>query len=147
MLDHLGFAVRDYDRSKAFYETALAPSGSASSRSRWARAAGFGKDGHASFWIEAQGRPVQGRLHIAFTADSREVVDAFHAAALAAGATDNGAPGVRTMYHPSYLEDQADPQRASLRTQRATPDRTRTQLTALSGVRSATPTSDHRCLE
>ena len=65
-------------------------------------AAGFGTDGHAAFWIEAQGRPVQGRLHIAFTADSREVVDAFHAAALAAGATDNGAPGVRKSYHPNY---------------------------------------------
>jgi catechol 2,3-dioxygenase-like lactoylglutathione lyase family enzyme len=45
---------------------------------------------------------VQGRLHIAFTAESRDVVDAFHAAALAAGATDNGAPGVRKIYHPSY---------------------------------------------
>jgi predicted lactoylglutathione lyase len=39
---------------------------------------------------------------IAFTADSREVVDAFHAAALAAGATENGAPGVREIYHPNY---------------------------------------------
>jgi catechol 2,3-dioxygenase-like lactoylglutathione lyase family enzyme len=45
---------------------------------------------------------VQGRLHIALTADSREVVDAFYAAALAAGATENGAPGVRKIYHPSY---------------------------------------------
>ena len=45
---------------------------------------------------------MQGRLHIAFTAVSREVVDAFHAAALAAGATENGAPGVRKIYHPDY---------------------------------------------
>lgn len=102
MLDHMGFAVRDYHRSKAFYEQALAPLGLSLIKEPMGAAAGFGKDGHASFWIEAQGRPVQGRLHIAFTADSREIVDAFHAAALAAGATDNGPPGVREMYHPSY---------------------------------------------
>ena len=102
MLDHMGFAVRDYDRSKAFYEQALAPLGLSLIKEPMGAAAGFGKSGHASFWIEAQGRPVQGRLHVAFTADSREVVDAFHAAALAAGATDNGVPGVRRIYHPSY---------------------------------------------
>jgi catechol 2,3-dioxygenase-like lactoylglutathione lyase family enzyme len=102
VLDHMGFAVRDYDRSKAFYEQALAPLGFSVVKDFEGAAAGFGKDGHAAFWIEAQGRPVQGRLHFAFTADSRAGVDAFHAAAVAAGATDNGAPGVRTMYHPSY---------------------------------------------
>ncbi len=102
MLDHVGFAVRDYGRSKAFYERVLAPLGFSLIKEPAGAAAGFGKDGHASFWIEAQGRPVQGRLHIAFTAESRAVVDAFHAVALAAGATDNGAPGVREMYHPSY---------------------------------------------
>jgi catechol 2,3-dioxygenase-like lactoylglutathione lyase family enzyme len=102
MLDHMGFAVRDYDCSKAFYEQALFPLGLSLITEPMGAAAGFGKNGHASFWIEAQGRPVQGRLHIAFTADSREVVDAFYAAALAAGATDNGAPGVRNIYHPSY---------------------------------------------
>jgi catechol 2,3-dioxygenase-like lactoylglutathione lyase family enzyme len=102
VLDHMGFAVRDYDRSKAFYEKALAPLGLSLINEPMGAAAGFGKDGHASFWIEGQGRPVQGRLHVAFTADSREIVDAFHSAALAAGATDNGAPGLRKMYHPSY---------------------------------------------
>jgi catechol 2,3-dioxygenase-like lactoylglutathione lyase family enzyme len=102
VLDHVLFAVRDYDRSKAFYEQVLAPLGLSLIKEPMGAAAGFGKAGRASFWIDAQGRPVQGRLHIAFTADSREVVDAFHAAALAAGATDNGAPGVREMHHPSY---------------------------------------------
>ncbi|MFZ0088142.1 MAG: VOC family protein [Solirubrobacteraceae bacterium] len=102
MLDHMGFAVKDYDRSKTFYEQALIPLGLSVLKDFPGAAAGFGKDEHAAFWVEAQGRPVQGRLHIAFTADSREVVDAFHDAALAAGATDNGAPGVRTIYHPNY---------------------------------------------
>jgi catechol 2,3-dioxygenase-like lactoylglutathione lyase family enzyme len=102
VLDHIGFAVKDYDRSKAFYEQVLVPLGLSLIKEPMGEAAGFGKDGHASFWIEAQGRPVQGRLHIALTADSRSVVDAFHTAALAAGATDNGAPGVRELYHPSY---------------------------------------------
>jgi catechol 2,3-dioxygenase-like lactoylglutathione lyase family enzyme len=66
-----------------------------------AAAAGFGKIGRPSFFIEMYGEPVQGRLHIAFRAESRAHVDAFHAEALAAGGTDNGAPGIR-YYHPDY---------------------------------------------
>ena len=57
---------------------------------------------NASFWIEARGRPVQGRLHVAFGAHSRDKVDAFYTAALEAGGRDNGAPGLREIYHPSY---------------------------------------------
>jgi catechol 2,3-dioxygenase-like lactoylglutathione lyase family enzyme len=102
VLDHMGLAVRDYDRSKAFYERALAPLGLGLVKEPMGEAAGFGRDGKASFWIEAQGRPVQGRLHVAFSARSRAVVDAFYAAALAAGGTDHGAPGVRRLYHPNY---------------------------------------------
>lgn len=102
MLDHMGFAVKDYERSKSFYEQVLAPLGFKVIKDFPGAAAGFGRDGHAAFWIEAQGRPVQGRLHIAFAAENRAAVDAFHAAALAAGATDNGAPGVRPIYHPNY---------------------------------------------
>ena len=101
-LDHVGFAVRDYDRSKTFYELALAPLGFKLVKEPMGAAAGFGRDEIASFWIEAQGRPVQGRLHLAFTAESREAVDAFYAAALAAGGIDNGAPGLRRTYHPHY---------------------------------------------
>ncbi len=101
MLDHVGFAVKDYDRSKAFYEKALAPLGFSLLAEPAGEAAGFGEEGKASFWIESHGRPVQGRLHIAFGVDSRKTVDAFYAAALEAGGTDNGAPGVR-WYHPNY---------------------------------------------
>jgi catechol 2,3-dioxygenase-like lactoylglutathione lyase family enzyme len=102
MLDHVGFTVSDYGRSKAFYEKALAPLGLTILLEPQGQAAGFGEDGKRFFWIEAQGRPVKGRLHVAFPARDRKTVDAFHAAALAAGATDNGAPGVREIYHSHY---------------------------------------------
>jgi catechol 2,3-dioxygenase-like lactoylglutathione lyase family enzyme len=102
MLDHVGFAVSDYERSKAFYAEALAPLGLTLLMEPIAQAAGFGKDGKPFFWIESRGGAVTGRLHIAFATDDRATVDAFHAAALAAGATDNGAPGVREIYHPHY---------------------------------------------
>jgi hypothetical protein len=67
-------------------------------------AAGFGRDdgGRPSFFIEAYGEPVRGRLHIALRADNRAQVDAFHAAAVEAGGTDNGAPGPRPVYHADY---------------------------------------------
>ena len=102
MLDHVGFAVSDYGRSKAFYEQALAPLGFALLLEPVKAAAGFGRDGKPFFWIEARGQAVTGRLHVAFSAADRPTVDAFHAAALAAGGTDNGAPGVRAIYHPDY---------------------------------------------
>jgi catechol 2,3-dioxygenase-like lactoylglutathione lyase family enzyme len=102
MLDHVGFAVSDYERSKAFYAKALAPLGIALLLEPAGQAAGFGHDGKRFFWIEAQGRPAQGRLHVAFAVEDRDTVDAFYAAALEAGAADNGAPGVREIYHPNY---------------------------------------------
>jgi catechol 2,3-dioxygenase-like lactoylglutathione lyase family enzyme len=102
MLDHVGFAVSDYERSKAFYEKALAPLGITLLLEPVQAAAGFGRDGKPFFWIEARGQAVTGRLHIALGAEDRATVDAFHAAALAAGGTDNGAPGVRAIYHPDY---------------------------------------------
>jgi len=103
VLDHLGIAVADYRRSKAFYEQALAPLGYTLLLEFAEAAAGFGQDdgSRPSFFIEAHGEPARGQIHIAFSADSRELVDAFHAAALAAGGTDNGAPGVR-WYHDDY---------------------------------------------
>ena len=102
MLDHVGFAVEDYGRSKSFYEKALAPLGLTLLMEPQGEAAGFGEDGKPFFWLEARGTTVTGRLHIAFAVEDRETVDAFHAAALAAGGTDNGPPGVREIYHPSY---------------------------------------------
>jgi catechol 2,3-dioxygenase-like lactoylglutathione lyase family enzyme len=102
-LDHVGFAVADYQRSKAFYEQALAPLRLKLLMEFSGAAAGFGRDEaqRPSFFIEAHGEPVRGRLHIAFGAESRMQVDAFHAAALEAGGTDNGAPGIR-WYHDDY---------------------------------------------
>jgi catechol 2,3-dioxygenase-like lactoylglutathione lyase family enzyme len=102
MLDHAGFGVSDYARSKRFYEQALAPLGVTLLMEPVKEAAGFGKDGKPFFWIETRGPAVQGGLHVAFAVESRETVDAFHAAALEAGGTDNGAPGVREIYHPHY---------------------------------------------
>jgi catechol 2,3-dioxygenase-like lactoylglutathione lyase family enzyme len=101
MLDHVGFGVSDYARSKAFYEQALAPLRITLLMEPVAEAAGFGKDGKPFFWIETRGAAVSG-VHVAFAVDDRETVDAFHAAALEAGGTDNGAPGVREIYHPNY---------------------------------------------
>jgi catechol 2,3-dioxygenase-like lactoylglutathione lyase family enzyme len=102
VVDHVGFAVADYERAKAFYEKALAPLGVTLLMEFGGAAAGFGKGGRPSFFIEADGEPVRGRFHIAFRAETRAQVDAFHGAATEAGGTDNGAPGVRAIYHPDY---------------------------------------------
>lgn len=106
MIDHIGFPVSDYARAKAFYAKALAPLGytlimEEQQNENDAPAAGFGRDGKADFWIGGEGG-LSKPLHVAIVADERAVVDAFHAAALAAGGIDNGAPGVRAHYHPNY---------------------------------------------
>jgi catechol 2,3-dioxygenase-like lactoylglutathione lyase family enzyme len=94
--------VRDFEQSLDFYTRALAPLGFERVAFVDAdnRAAGFGIHGRDDFWIH-EGRPV-GRMHIAFDAESHEAVDAFHAAALEAGARDNGAPGIRPVYSDTY---------------------------------------------
>jgi catechol 2,3-dioxygenase-like lactoylglutathione lyase family enzyme len=102
MLDHLGLDVSDYQRSKAFYEKALAPLGLKLMMEPAPGIGGLGDGRKPFFWIGARGRAPQSGVHVAFTADSRDTVDSFHAAALAAGATDNGGPGVREIYHPNY---------------------------------------------
>ncbi|MEX2253759.1 MAG: VOC family protein [Thermoleophilaceae bacterium] len=103
MLDHLGLNVSDYDAAKAFYERALAPLGLEVLWEPIPNACGFGDPEVKKpfFWIATRG-PAQTEVHVAFAAEDRETVDAFHAAALAAGATDNGPPGVREIYHPDY---------------------------------------------
>jgi catechol 2,3-dioxygenase-like lactoylglutathione lyase family enzyme len=107
MLDHFGFAVSDFDTSKTFYERALAPLGYGVAmevgpeETGGSRHCGFGPTGRPRFWIGDAG-PRAGHFHMAFTAADRAVVDAFYKAALAAGATDNGAPGLRPHYHPDY---------------------------------------------
>jgi catechol 2,3-dioxygenase-like lactoylglutathione lyase family enzyme len=107
MLDHIGFPVADFARSKAFYERSLAPLGFGLVKEVTAEQtgagshAGFGPKGRPHFWI-GTGKPVVGQFHIAFAAKDRAAVRAFHEAALKAGARDNGAPGVRPHYHPHY---------------------------------------------
>jgi catechol 2,3-dioxygenase-like lactoylglutathione lyase family enzyme len=102
MLDHTGINVSDYDRSRAFYERALAPLGYSLLMEPIARTGGFGRDGKPDFWITDMRQPTTTNVHVAIAAQDRAGVDAFHEAAMAAGGTDNGAPGVREVYHPSY---------------------------------------------
>ena len=107
MLDHIGFAVSDFERSLAFYKKALKPLGfglvmEVPREATGGEAhAGFGRDGRPQFWIGTS-KGLAGRLHVAFAARNRADVDAFHAAAIRAGATDNGKPGLRPIYHPNY---------------------------------------------
>ena len=91
MIDHIGFPVSDYARSKAFYEKALAPLGytlimevAADHTDSGSPAAGFGKQGKPDFWIGGEGG-LNGTLHIAIASDDRGTVDAFYRAAIAAG--------------------------------------------------------------
>jgi catechol 2,3-dioxygenase-like lactoylglutathione lyase family enzyme len=102
VVDHVGFAVADYQRSKAFYEKALAPLDVTLLIEIAGAAAGFGKSGRPSFFIESEGEPARGRLHIALRAETRAQVNAFYEAATKAGGTDNGAPGLRPIYHRDY---------------------------------------------
>jgi catechol 2,3-dioxygenase-like lactoylglutathione lyase family enzyme len=101
MIHHIDVAVSDLARSREFYAAALAPLGltiTIAFRNHAGRQLiGFGPLPDPAFWIR-EGDPVRGQLHIAFQANSRAAVDAFHAAALSAGGKDNGAPGCRTRY-------------------------------------------------
>jgi catechol 2,3-dioxygenase-like lactoylglutathione lyase family enzyme len=102
MLDHVGLDVSDYDRSRAFYERALAPLGLKLLMEPVPGIGGFGDDQKPFFWIATGRRAAQRGVHVAFAVGSRELVNAFYAAALEAGGRDNGAPGVREIYHPTY---------------------------------------------
>ena len=106
MIDHIGFPVADYARSKAFYLKALAPLGYAlvmevQQDANDSPAAGFGANGKPDFWIGGEGA-LNRSVHIAVVARDRPSVDAFYRAALAAGGKDNFAPGLRPHYHPNY---------------------------------------------
>jgi catechol 2,3-dioxygenase-like lactoylglutathione lyase family enzyme len=100
MLDHLGLTVSDYARSKRFYESALAPLGYGVIMEFRGAIAGLGAAGKPDFWI-SQG-DAGNRIHVAFASPDRATVDAFYQAAIAAGGTDNGGPGLRPEYHPNY---------------------------------------------
>lgn len=107
MLDHIGIDVSDIDRSRAFYETALAPLGyrvvmtaTPEQTESGGTAVMFGIDA-PEFVIAKDKAPGPGN-HIAFRADTRAAVDAFHMAAIEAGGRDNGRPGLRPNYGPNY---------------------------------------------
>ena len=108
MIDHCGFPVSDFEKSKTFYLKALAPLGyalivevTAEQTESGFPAAGFGIGHKPDFWIGGEGK-VGNPVHVAIVAKDRAAVDAFHKAALAAGGKDNGAPGIRAQYHPNY---------------------------------------------
>jgi catechol 2,3-dioxygenase-like lactoylglutathione lyase family enzyme len=107
IVDHVGLAASDFDRSLAFYSFALKPLGIAliaqfpADGPAGQAAAGFGREGKPELWI-SPGGPVTPPIHLALTANSRAEVDAFYEAARGAGGIDNGAPGVRAHYHPNY---------------------------------------------
>jgi catechol 2,3-dioxygenase-like lactoylglutathione lyase family enzyme len=99
MIDHVNLGVADLAASRAFYERALAPLGYVAIMER-PYGIGFGREGKPDFWIST--RPASGPLHVAFASRDRATVETFHREAVAAGGRDNGAPGLRPHYHPSY---------------------------------------------
>ncbi|RJR12490.1 VOC family protein [Candidatus Parcubacteria bacterium] len=101
MFDHVSIKVSDIGRSKAFYVAALAPLGFKIVKDIPERSAvAFGVE-RPQFWVK-QGETSKVSLHFAFSAKTREAVDAFHAAALVAGGMDNGAPGPRPKEHSPH---------------------------------------------
>lgn len=105
MIHHVDVAVANFERSREFYRRALEPLSLGLlmefRRDDGTMLAGFGRPPDPEFWIRS-GRPVAEWLHVAFHAETRQAVDAFHRAALAAGAKDNGAPGERPRYAENY---------------------------------------------
>jgi catechol 2,3-dioxygenase-like lactoylglutathione lyase family enzyme len=107
MIDHTGIVVTDYVKSKAFYSEALAPIGYVllaeipASVTGHVDVAGFGEAPKPDFWI-SHGSANKPPVHVAFRVSSRAIVNAFYAAAIAAGGRDNGAPGLRPHYHANY---------------------------------------------
>jgi catechol 2,3-dioxygenase-like lactoylglutathione lyase family enzyme len=109
MIDHLGIAVRNHDQSRAFYLAALTPLGigiamavSKEESGGPSDYSGFGSNGKPYFWIGEGKGAVGSGMHLAFVAQTRKQVDEFYHAAIAAGAKDNGPPGIRAHYHPNY---------------------------------------------
>ena len=101
MLDHLTLGVSDLARSRHFYDAALWPLGLSVLHEVFDQFVGYGESGRPYFWIGlTAGGP--GPVHVAFAAADRAAVDAFYQSALAAGGRDNGSPGLRPQYSPSY---------------------------------------------
>ena len=105
MIDHISIGVRDVGPAKRFYDAVLQPLGY-TCLSESADSLGYGRD-EPALWVNAAKRPVpadpDSGLHVCFAAPTRASVAAFHAAALASGGRDNGAPGLRAEYGPTYF--------------------------------------------
>ena len=107
MIDHTGVGVSNFEKSKVFYSKALAPLGYKlllefpAAVTKSADVAGFGEPPKPDFWINS-GKPQIPPVHIAFRASSKDQVDLFYEAAIAAGGKDNGKPGLRPQYHEKY---------------------------------------------
>ncbi|KAI9002165.1 Glyoxalase/Bleomycin resistance protein/Dihydroxybiphenyl dioxygenase [Hyaloraphidium curvatum] len=104
LFDHISLPVTDFEKSKAFYLAALKPLG-VESIMEFGKSVGMGKNGEPSFWIDgttgADVTTPKGQ-HLAFSAPTRKLVDEWYEAAIAAGGTDNGKPGLRKDYSPTY---------------------------------------------
>jgi len=104
MINHISIGSADLAKSRKFYDAALKPLGY-SCLSNDEASAGYGSD-EAQFWVLKSARPVaqnpESGLHLCFDAPTRKSVDAFYKAALAAGGKDNGKPGIRANYSPTY---------------------------------------------
>ena len=107
LIDHVTLSVADLGRARDFYRRALAPLGievvgeMTAEQSGSVGFVGFGRGRKGSLWVAESGRQTPS-THVCFRAKDRDAVRAFHAAALAAGGEDNGAPGIRERYHPAY---------------------------------------------
>ena len=103
MIDHVGLNVSDLAAAKAFYAETLEPLGYRVWAEWEEESVGFAADESGpDFWIYRRGEEPSAPTHVSFRARDRETVDAFHAAGLAAGGSDNGEPGMRPHYHEQY---------------------------------------------
>jgi len=100
IIDHIGFAISDSEKSNDFYTKSLAPLGIVKimEYDGWS---GYGRNGKPEFWFGEALKAID-PMHIAFSADNRDQVRKFYEAALAAGGKDNGGPGIREEYHANY---------------------------------------------
>lgn len=101
MFDHIGLRVSDLAASTAFYAAALEPLGHVRGYAD-DTVAGFGPPGATALWLHRSDPPQPGGTHVAFRAVDRAAVDRFHEAAIRAGGRDNGPPGLRAHYSPTY---------------------------------------------
>src|SRR5689334_6560074 len=101
MYDHIGLKVKDIKASARFYGAALGALGHVVA-SQDESGAGIGPKGEPALWLYAGNGKAPAGMHVAFRAPNRAAVDKFHQAGLKAGGKDNGAPGLRADYSPSY---------------------------------------------